>query len=84
VGYVDTHMVRRIDRDNWNTTVVDDVIESISDENSVSPDMPARDLTERINRTGRRKFMVVVGTKIIGVVTLSDLVSHLRVLQELQ
>jgi Zn-dependent protease/predicted transcriptional regulator len=84
LGYVDTHMVRRIDRENWTTTVVDDVIESISDENSVSPDLPGSDLKDRIARTGRRKFMVVVGTTIVGVVTLSDLVTYLRVAEELQ
>lgn len=84
LGYVDTHMVRRIDRDNWTTTVVDDVIESITDENSVSPDLPGRDLLDRICRTGRRKFMVVVGTRLVGVVTLSDLVSYLNVAEELR
>lgn len=84
LGYVDTHMVRRIDRDNWTTTVVDDVIESISDENSVAPDLPGRDLLDRISRTGRRKFMVVVGTRLVGIVTLSDLVSYLNVAEELR
>ncbi len=84
LGYVDTHLVRRIDREYWTTTFVDDVIESISDENAVSPDMPGRELADRINRTGRRKFMVVVGTSIVGVVTLSDLVTYLRVAEELR
>jgi Zn-dependent protease/predicted transcriptional regulator len=84
LGYVDTHLVRRIDRENWTTTVVDDVIESITEDNSVSPDLPCRDLLDRISRTGRRKFMVVVGTALVGVVTLSDLVSYLNVAEELQ
>lgn len=84
LGYVDTHMVRRIDRENWTTTVVDDVIESIANENSVSPDLPGRDLFDRIRQSGRRKFMVVVGTTLVGVVTLSDVVSYLNVAQELQ
>jgi Zn-dependent protease/predicted transcriptional regulator len=84
LGYVDTHLVLRIDRENWTTTVVDDVIESISDENSVPPDLPGRDLLDRIGRTGRRKFMVVAGTALVGVVTLSDLITYLRVAEDLQ
>ncbi len=84
LGYVDTHMVLRIDRENWATTVVDDVIESIGNENAVSPDLPGRELFDRISRTGRRKFMVVVGTTLVGVVTLSDLVSYLNVAEDLQ
>ncbi len=84
LGYVDTHMVRRIDRENWTTTVVDDVIESIGNENSVSPDLPGRELLDRIGRTGRRKFLVVVGTTLVGVITVSDLVSYLNVAEELQ
>jgi Zn-dependent protease/predicted transcriptional regulator len=84
LGYVDTQLVLRIDRENWATTVVDDVIESISDENSVPPDLPGRDLLDRIGRTGRRKFMVVAGTALVGVVTLSDLITYLRVAEDLQ
>ena len=84
LGYVDTHMVQRIDRENWTTTVVDDVIESIGDENAVSPDLPARKLLDRIGRTGRRKFLVVADTTLVGVITLTDLVACLNVANVLQ
>jgi Zn-dependent protease/predicted transcriptional regulator len=84
LGYIDIHMAQRIDRENWTTTVVDDVIECVSDENCVSPDMPGRELLGRIGRTGRRKFLVVVGTALVGVITLTDLVSYLSVAKELQ
>jgi Zn-dependent protease/predicted transcriptional regulator len=79
LGYVDKHLIRRLDPENWPTTVVDDVIESITDENAVSPDLSISDLLDRTDRTGRRKFLVVVGTQLVGVITLADLVPVLRV-----
>lgn len=74
LGYVDIHMVQRIDRENWTNATVDDVIESVGPDNTVSPDLRADALFARIARTGRRKFLVVAGTALVGVVTLADLI----------
>jgi CBS domain-containing protein len=79
LGYVDIHMVRRIDRENWTNTTVDDVIEAVGLENTVSPDLSDDDLLVRISMTGRRKFLVVIENTLVGVVTVSDLITRPRV-----
>ncbi len=78
LGYVDFQMVRKIDREHWTTTTVEDVIEAVSAENTVSPDMTVLDLLVRIFATGRRKYMVANDSDLVGVITLSDLLGVLQ------
>jgi Zn-dependent protease len=82
LGYVDTQIVRKIDRENWTTTKVNDVVESSSDENTVTYDMPATDLMAKILKTGRRKFLVIDAQGLAGVVSLSDMFAILNVSNE--
>ena len=84
LGYVDIHMVRRIDRENWTSTSVNDVIESVGPDNAVSPALPGDALFARIARTGRRKFLVVLENSLVGVVSLSDVMSDLDVSRQLR
>ena len=82
LGYVDTQIVRKIDRENWTTTKVNDVVESSSDQNTVTYDMPATDFMAKILKTGRRKFLVVDAQGLAGVVSLSDMIAILNVSSE--
>jgi CBS domain-containing protein len=83
LGYVDTGLVRGIDRDNWDATRVEDVFVALAPEMQAAPDEPLEHLLGRIADTGRRKFVVTDGRRFAGVVTLSDLVAHIGVLREL-
>jgi Zn-dependent protease len=83
LGYVDLSIIRRIDREHWTTTIVDDVIESLSDDNALSPDLPAQALMDRITGGARRKFMVANDGALVGVVTLSDVTAHLAVSRQI-
>lgn len=83
LGSIDTRTVRRIDRENWPTTTVEDVFESLSSDNTVAPNLSAQSLMERIGRTNRRKFLVVDDHQLAGVVSLSDLASFLAVSKSL-
>lgn len=82
LGYVDLKFVRKIDRENWTTTTVDDVIENTGPENTVPPQMAGLDLMSLIFKTGRRKFVVADRNKLVGVITLSDVLAYLYVLRE--
>lgn len=93
LGYVDVHIIRRIEREHWATATVDDVMENVSPDCAVAPDMTAQTLLERMTKTGRRKFLVVddpaptdSGPKsgvLRGVVTLSDVTGHLNVSRQI-
>lgn len=83
LGYVDTHLVRNIDRENWTTTTVEDVLETVGEDNSMTYDMSGLDLMTRIMTTGRRKFLVVDAYGLVGVITLSDMLAVLKVSRDL-
>ncbi len=83
LGFVDLRMVRRIDREHWAATKVEDVIESVSDDYAVAPDLPIQDLIERMARTGQRKFLVIERDRLLGVITLSDVSAYLDVSRQI-
>jgi CBS domain-containing protein len=83
LGYVDTALIRRIDRENWDSTHVNDIFIASDGTDTVPPDLPAKALLRRIAETGRRKFLVADGQRLLGVISLSDLLSYPAVLQEI-
>lgn len=83
LGYVDSGLVRRIDRENWDNTQVGDIFIAADSENTVRPDLPADALLQAIAKTGRRKYLVAENGRFLGVITLTDLLSYLAVLQEI-
>ncbi|HEY9040131.1 MAG TPA: site-2 protease family protein [Roseovarius sp.] len=77
LGYVDLDTILRIDRENWPMTRIDDVFVARDDSNTVSPDMTAEDLLKIMNQSKRRKYLVADGTRLRGVISLSDLIGFL-------
>lgn len=83
LGYVDVHLIRRIDREHWATTTVDDVMENVSPDCAVASDLPAQTLLDRMAQFKRRKFLVVDEGALVGVVTLSDVTGYLDVSRQI-
>ncbi|MCV2873711.1 site-2 protease family protein [Defluviimonas sp. WL0050] len=83
LGYVDTALLQKIDRENWGDTHVGDIYVRSDPTNTITPDVATDALMTRIASGGRRKFLVAEGGRLLGVITLSDLMAYLAVLQEL-
>jgi len=83
LGYVDSGILQKIDREHWPDTQVADVFVAADSTNTVSPGMPTENLMKQIVETGRRKFLVSRNSQLLGVITLSDLLSYIAILQEL-
>lgn len=83
LGYVDFQMARKIDREHWENTTVEDVLEPVGPENTVNTDMAGGDLLARMSQDGRRKFLVTTNGQLAGVVTLADVLGFLSVFREL-
>lgn len=79
LGYVDTSLIHAIDRENWSTARLGDILVPVSDENTVPADMPMDVLFEKMVRSGRRKMLVGQGGRLDGVIALADLVSYLAI-----
>lgn len=78
LGHMDQALFSSIDRENWVNTRVADVFSGLDDTSIVSPELPVQDLMTIISKTGRRKFLVVERHKLVGVITLADLVHYLE------
>jgi len=77
LGYVDLDTAIRIERENWPITQIEDVFIASDRSNTVGPDMPAEDLFKRMNETQQRKFIVADGTRLLGVISVSDMIGFL-------
>jgi len=79
LGSITGEIVSTIDRENWSTTKVGDVFLGLEDEHVLSPDAELSHVFEHISHSGRRKFLVVEGKRLVGVLTLADLTRYLGI-----
>lgn len=83
LGYVDTCLLQKIERENWTDTHVGDIYVAADESNTVPPDLATEDLMKRIAAGERRKFLVAANGRFLGVITLADLIAYIAVLQDL-
>lgn len=83
LGYVDTRISHEIDRENWSTTHVSDVYVALDATNSVASDQSLDALFDMMARNGQRKFLIANGGRLSGVITLTDMLAYLAIMQGL-
>ena len=83
LGHIDTSVLAGMDRENWANTQVGDIFVGLAEGVVVSPGTPITDLFARIARSGQRKFMVVDGRRLVGVITLADLARYMALRKDI-
>ena len=83
LGYVDLARIRQVERGNWPTTRLGDILVACDENNTVSPDMPVDQLFGQLVKNNRRKMLVGEPGHLEGVISLSDLLALLAVRQGL-
>lgn len=83
LGHVEAAALRDLDRSTLASREVRDILVPVSQETCLPPDMTAEDVLTRMTQTGRRKFLVARDGKLLGVLSLTDLMGQVRVLQDL-
>lgn len=78
IGQIDKDVLAAIDRDYWTSTRIGDVFAGLDVATTIPPDMPMDKLMTLIAQTGIRKFLVVEDHKLMGVITLANLIGHLH------
>lgn len=78
IGQIDKEVLAAIDRDNWTNTRIGDVFAGLDVAATIPPDLPVEKLMMLIAQTGTRKFLVVDDHKLVGVITLANLIGHLH------
>jgi Zn-dependent protease/predicted transcriptional regulator len=78
-GCVNIGQVRTIERDEWERHAVKELMNECSLENAVSPETDASVALSVMSRTGNTRLMVVEDKKLVGIITLKDLLKYLSI-----
>lgn len=77
LGCISTEQVKQVPREQWDDIVVGDIVKPCSAENTISPHTDAVKALSIMNRTGNSRLMVVDEGRLVGVVTLKDMLKFL-------
>ena len=83
-GCVTTREVKGIPRTEWSSHTVKELAKSCSPENTISPDADATEALARMSRTAASRLMVVDGERLVGILTLKDLLGFLTLKIDLE
>jgi Zn-dependent protease len=84
VGCVTTREVKDVPRDEWEIKRVSDILQPCGKDNTVSAREDAMRTLMRMNQTGNSRFLVTEGDRLVGVVTLKDLLKFLSLKMDLE
>jgi len=84
VGCITTRQIKHIPKAEWRIKKVGELALSCSTENVIEPDTDAIKALAVMNRTGNSRLMVVEGNKLIGILSLKDIMKFLSVKLDLE
>ncbi len=84
VGCVTTGQVKDFPREEWDQHSVQEIATNCSAENTVPPDMDAVQALAKMNQTGITRLMVVEGDRLVGIVSLRNLLDFLSLKIDLE
>lgn len=83
-GCVTTREVKQRPKEVWETTRVGELVSPCSSENTVTPETDAVEALALMNKTGSSRLMVTRGDRLIGVITLKDMLDYLTLKIDLE
>ena len=83
-GCVTTREVRELPRDEWSEHAVDELITPCSPDNTISPDADATQALSQMSHTGQSRLMVVEGDRLLGIISIKDLMKFIALKVELE
>jgi Zn-dependent protease/predicted transcriptional regulator len=83
-GCVDTKQVKEMPRDQWADHTVSEVTRPCSEGNTISPETDAMKVLSQMNKTGNSRLMVTEQNRLVGVVTLKDMLKFLSMKIDLE
>ncbi len=84
MGCVSTREIKEVPREDWPIVTVGELMGECSTANSVRPDEDAMKALSSMNRTGNSRLLVVDGGRLVGLVTLKDLLAFLSLKMDLE
>ena len=84
VGCVSMNDIKRLPRERWAATTVSKIMQPCSAATAIAPDTDAMEVLSAMNRTQNSRFLVMEGDRLVGVVTLKDMLKFLSLKLELE
>jgi Zn-dependent protease/predicted transcriptional regulator len=84
VGCISLRDVKEVPRENWAETSVAAIMRGCGPENSVSPDQDALAALTVMHRTQNGRLLVIEGGRLVGVVTMKDMLKFLSLKLDLE
>jgi Zn-dependent protease/predicted transcriptional regulator len=79
VGCVSMHDIKRLPRERWSATAVAEIMQPCTETTAISPDMDAMEVLGHMTRSQNTRLLVTEGDRLVGVVTLRDVMKFLNV-----
>jgi Zn-dependent protease/predicted transcriptional regulator len=83
-GCVDTKQVKELPRDQRADHTVSEVTRPCSEGNTISPETDAMKVLSQMNKTGNSRLLVTEQNKLVGIVTLKDMLKFLSMKIDLE
>jgi len=84
VGCVTTKQVKEVPREQWSKRTAREIQEPCSAENTVSPEADAMSALSMMRRTEKSRLLVVEAERLVGVLTLKDMLEFLALKIDLE
>lgn len=84
LGCIGVKELKRVPRSEWAERSVEELIQPCSRDNTIPPQMDAVKALSIMNKTGNSRLMVADGERLLGVVTLKDLLGFLSLKLDLE
>lgn len=83
LGCITTRQVKDIPREEWDRWTVGDRLDRCGDNNTIGPGAGAMQALSLMGKTGNSRLMVVKDGKLVGIVSLKDIMGYLSTKMEL-
>jgi Zn-dependent protease/CBS domain-containing protein len=84
VGCITTRQIKELPQDEWDRTSVGAVALRCTDDNTIGPDADAMGALSTMSRSGLSRLMVVDGERLVGILSLKDLLDFFSLKIELE
>lgn len=83
-GCVTTRQIKDLPREEWPQRTVRDIQKPCSNQNTISPDADAMSALSRMRRTDTSRLLVVENDRLVGILTLKDMLKFLSMKVDLE
>jgi Zn-dependent protease len=84
LGSVSTREVKEIPRSEWAGSMVANILTPRSPDNTISPEADSLEAISKMNSSGASRLIVVEGDRLVGIVSLKDMLKFLSLKVELE